>query len=233
MSLISSAPEMLGIGTQNGTDIEREKPLADRKQPLIDAADDPARGIDWLLSTVGPRTLMLLDPSGHHKPLGFYLDETTRDIAISFLRSHNNDRVKMNCYFHVNPTPPGFKTKAAEADIAAIEVVGQGDIDVKGGRTWEDCWAAVCALSQRPSFTIMTGGGFQIGYILTEPLPPTNENKAWAVAVNQKVRELTGGDPVQDISRIFRLPFTVNWPSESKQREGRVPTPSGLIGGAL
>jgi hypothetical protein len=201
--------------------------------PEVDAADDPARGLDWILDTLGPRTLTLLDPSEQHKPLFFYLDERTRDTAIAWVRSHNNARVEMNVYFHVNPTAPGFKTKADAADITSIEIVGQADLDAKAGRTFEDCWVSICALPLPPSFVIMTGGGFQIGYLLTEPLPPTSENKAWAVAVNQKVRELTGGDSVQDISRIFRLPFTVNWPNARKQAEGRVPTPSGLIGGPL
>src|SRR6202030_1154486 len=49
----------------------------------------------------------------------------TRDTAIAWVRSHNNARVEMNVYFHVNPTAPGFKTKADAADITSIEIVGQ------------------------------------------------------------------------------------------------------------
>jgi hypothetical protein len=138
----------------------------------------------------------------------------------------------MNTYFQLNPTAPDFRgKKAGEKDHVAIEIVGQADVDVKAGRTLEDCWAGICTLPIPPSFIIMTGGGFQIGYQLVEPLAPTAENRSWAVAVNRRLRDLTGGDAVQDISRIFRLPYTVNWPSEAKQREGRTPAPSGLVVG--
>ena len=76
---------------------------------------------------------------------------------------------------------------------------------------------------------IEAGGGFQIGYLLTEPLPPTAENKRWVVALNKRLQELTGGDSVQDTCRVFRLPYTMNWPNAGKIAVGRVPTPAGLV----
>src|SRR5262249_37557707 len=109
--------------------------------------------------------------------------------------------------------------------------VGQGDVDAKGGRALDACWTTIQALPLQPSFIVMTGGGFQFGYLLAEPLPPPPENKDWARAVNKELQRRTGGDAVSDISRVFRLPFTTNWPNESKRREGRLSTPAGLVVG--
>jgi hypothetical protein len=195
----------------------------------IDAVDDPERAVDWVLQTLRSRTLILLDPLNRRGPRGFYLSDDSRTLGVDWLHRNNRAGVEMNAYFQLNPTPPGFAKKASDDDITALEIVGQADIDAKGGRSMMDCRAAITALPLRPTFQIMTGGGFQIGYRLSEPLPRTPENTAWAVALSRRISELVAGDAVHDISRIFRLPYSMNWPSERKRRDGRVQTPAGLV----
>jgi hypothetical protein len=82
---------------------------------------------------------------------------------------------------------------------------------------------------QPPTMTIMTGGGFQPIWMFAASLPATAENLRRAEALGKRIAELTGGDPVQNVDRILRLPFTINRPDQKKRDAGRVTCPSGIV----
>lgn len=51
------------------------------------------------------------------------------------------------------------------------------------------------------------------------------EAKLW----NLKIEQSMGGDHCSDVSRIMRVPFTVNWPDPGKIRKGRTPFLSRVV----
>ena len=94
----------------------------------------------------------------------------------------------------------------------------------------EGCLDAIANLGLPPSLIIVSGGGYQPIWLLDAPLPAEGENVAQVEGVARRVAALTGGDAVQNADRILRVPFTMNYPNETKRRVGRVPRPSGVLG---
>ena len=81
-----------------------------------------------------------------------------------------------------------------------------------------------------PTFIIDTGGGLQAVWKLAEPVPAAPENIAWAEGANRWLVEAFGGDHLTtDISRLLRLPGTINHPDERKRSRGRVTAPTRLL----
>lgn len=133
------------------------------------------------------------------------------------------------------------KGKPTKADISHIRGVAV-DVDPTAEREAEpDGYAKererLLALADKwadhvlypPTAIVDTGNGIQMLWLFPEPLPNTDENRA---AVEAQARGLAlhfGGDAVQSIEHLFRLPFTVNMPSQKKRDKGRAPTLSRLL----
>ena len=132
----------------------------------------------------------------------------------------------LNVYYEVNPGAMGRRSKAG--DIAHLRAV-VGDADATDGRSVQDCFAAAAALPLLPTFTLATGGGVQVVYLLDEVEPITHENAAIHEAVGRAIRDLIEGDGVFDLPRIMRMPGFVNWPNAKKRAAGREPVKAKVL----
>src|SRR5206468_1403933 len=65
---------------------------------------------------------------------------------------------------------------------------------------------------------------------LIEPLPASPDNLARLEAVGNAIRVLTGGDAVENVDRLLRLPGTINYPKAPKRAAGRIPIMARLLG---
>jgi hypothetical protein len=140
-----------------------------------------------------------------------------------------------NVYFVVNQVKPGVNKKPAKDDIETIRAVW-ADIDwdrVKFKGRFPDGWRellntavpALRALEPQSTLIISTGGGFQPMWLI-EPLPNTPENRNRAEAVGKYLAERFGGDAVENIDRILRLPGSINHPKRSKREAGQLTRPA-------
>lgn len=140
-----------------------------------------------------------------------------------------------NVYFHVNRTRGPLTAKAKKEDIAAVEYL-HVDIDPRTGEDFEQERARILLRLTAdlpkgvpaPSMVIDSGGGFQAFWRLAEPLMVDGDTKKVeeAEGYNRALEVAFGADSCHDVSRIMRLPGTVNWPNKKKQAKGREPRDS-------
>jgi hypothetical protein len=183
-----------------------------------------ASALSWLLTWFGPTTVVAINPDSGSIS-GKWLGQTTLEEVTRWADEIN--RRGSNLYFCPNLPKPGLAKKPSDGEISEIRAI-YADIDAKDGRSMDEAREAIFKLPH-PTHVIMTGGGYQPIWILSEPLPTTVETIAWARARGKSIAAYAGGDAVDDISRILRLPFTVNYPNAKKCAAGRVECLSGLL----
>jgi len=74
-----------------------------------------------------------------------------------------------------------------------------------------------------------SGGGYQAWWQLAEPLPATSENVALVEGIGRTLQNRYGGDSIWDVSRIMRLPGTINVPGPEKAAQGRTPALASVL----
>ena len=152
-----------------------------------------------------------------------------------WLTRYNGDR---NIYWSVNPPIKEITKKAEREDIKEVAFL-HVDIDPRVGEDAEAEKVRILELfaGERPASlplptaVVFSGGGYQAFWKLTKPIP-INGDLALAEDAklyNLKIEQLLGGDNCHDISRIMRLPGTINVPDERKKRKGRVPELARLV----
>lgn len=145
-----------------------------------------------------------------------------------FIKEHNGRR---NLYYGVNPSRYPLRKKASKDDIYEVQYL-HVDIDARHGEPLEEELQRLKELVSRkppgnvppPTFTIMTGGGYQLLWKLKEPIAAD----ANAEAFNRALEQLYDADKCHDVCRIFRLPGTRNLPNAKKRARGRVATDAAL-----
>lgn len=135
-----------------------------------------------------------------------------------------------NLYFCVNePRPDAPHTKLRKEHIGAIHAV-YTDHDPKGGpaelhaerERLNKQARELSASAHKPSYILNSGGGMQYIWALDAPLTVTQETQDAAEAQGRGLAlKLGGGDAVQNIDRLMRLPNTWNLPDEKKRKKGR------------
>lgn len=159
-----------------------------------------------------------------------------------------------NLYFHVNDLSPGAKSKGKKADVTRIRGL-HVDVDARvpdgGWPTSEPTPERLADLSKhcaaerdrirrlvvdgvgwpaslpRPTAIVDSGGGYQCFWLFAEGEEVAPD---LAEALNTVIAGLLDGDrPTVDVSRVMRLPGTVNLPSKKKRWRGRVDTPTRLV----
>lgn len=143
-----------------------------------------------------------------------------------------------NLYFCPNePREDAPHGKLRKEHIGAIHAV-YTDHDPKGGpaelateRARLNAQAQDLAKSShKPSFLLNSGGGMQYVWMLAAPLPVTPENRDAAEAQGRGLAaKLGGGDAVQNIDRLLRLPNTWNLPDTKKRAKGRSKAPARVF----
>ena len=135
-----------------------------------------------------------------------------------------------NIYFTPNPVKRKITKKASVDDIAQIDFVFT-DIDPDTSNGYQEGRDQLLTRVDqelknnihKPTWIIDSGNGVNVLYKLTEPLMDKDKGKR----LNQGLVAMFNGDPsAVDVCRILRMPFTTNYPSESKLKKGYPKTPS-------
>ncbi len=159
--------------------------------------------------------------------------ETGHSDLAGFVGEHLGRR---NLYFSANePRADAPDAKLKKSDIGTIRAVF-ADLDAKDGdfvearaRRFEQHDQLRHVDVSAPSFVIDSGGGLQLFWLLPEGLPATPENIAHAESQGAGLAAALGGDAVQNIDRVMRLPGTINLPNAAKRARHRVPAPARLL----
>jgi hypothetical protein len=128
-----------------------------------------------------------------------------------------------NIYYHTNPVLAGFHgTKAKDTDIAErlhalldfdLKSFARDDgLDATRSRLDAAVEQAKEQIGVAPKAEIMSGGGVQLVFAAS----PELDKNDWG-----GVCAALGSDPVQDVSRLARLPLTFNVPNLKKRAAGR------------
>lgn len=195
----------------------------DADRVIIDVSD-PYKGITFICRCVGSTSLVAMHPDGG-PVAGYWADEGSLSGAQEWVTRKNE--AGYNIYFNVNRPCDGTAKKPAKSDITRIRGV-YADVDAKDGRSLEQALADVRKLAA-PSFLVMSGGGYQPVWLLDKSLPATPENVAWAEATGKRIADICGGDAVQNVDRILRVPGTINWPNARKRAAGRQPCRATVV----
>lgn len=170
---------------------------------------------------------------------------TTRDPAEveSFVEHHG--ALKRNLYYQVGVVRPDLGNRRARRENMAVATAVQVEVDppkeiasaeeleawqVEVGQKYIDpsYWDSL-GLPQ-PTLLLFSGSGYQLAWRLEQPVvlwrgQPLAQDPALVDAVESRNRALVErlrGDPAStDVSRLLRLPGTLNWPGESKRAKGR------------
>jgi putative DNA primase/helicase len=140
---------------------------------------------------------------------------------------------KSNLYFAVNRAGGALRKKPSKADIT--EVIGlHVDVDPRKGMPIEAerarILAALHAFEPAPTVIIDTGGGYSAFWKLREPIVVVADVVEQVELRNLYIsRKLDGDHQCREISRIMRLPGTINLPTATKLAAGRVPTVSSVV----
>lgn len=178
---------------------------------------DDAKGIAWLTS------------------LDLYEVETFIEVQASLNR---------NCYFQINLQRPDLGTnRASKADaVAGIAIHAEIDPPAEGTPeslaewqftqgsdfTSKEYW--VTKGLPFPSLVTFTGSGFLVAWKLAhpvmmwegEPLAQSPLQVEYIESRNRFLVEKLGADSAStDVSRLLRLPYSINIPNESKRAKGR------------
>jgi predicted P-loop ATPase len=141
-----------------------------------------------------------------------------------------------NLYFQLNETRADCATKPGKSDMVAV-LCRHADVDP------DDAYFSLVDERYRlarlaeylvktpkcaPTAVIDSGNGIQLIWAVEREVS-SPEVVARIEAENQEIAELLGGDATQNVDRLFRLPGTVNFPTEAKARRGRAPSRARLL----
>ena len=150
-----------------------------------------------------------------------YTSDSIEDIA-AFIADH--ERQHHNLYWSPNPTQAPSDKKPKKADIAAMHWVHL-DLDDPS----PEARARVQAYRLPPSMIVMSGGGFNVYWRLTEPIHANGNIDELEDANRRVILDLGADKGTQNLDRILRLPGTINYPSKTKLARGRVPVAATLV----
>ena len=189
----------------------------------VGAAEAALGAISPLFEPGDVTELRALNPAGGpvESRCGDVHNPEDRGKLADFVRGHNGHR---NLYFGVNPrneTLRGTSTQGGAEDVVARRTVFV-DMDRKDAPDVDPDWsrtrAELEALS--PVLIVETGNGFHAHFRIE---PQTGDALQTNGGPLGDAEARLGSDPVSDLPRIARLPWTVNLPTNSKRRRGAVP----------
>ena len=201
--------------------------------PDIDASIDFLKKVypegPWLLLAI-PQNRQGKLVSGYFKPA---TEAPCRVWLAAYAHTHN-------IYWSVNEPLFEEAKKAGNKDIKAVHYF-HVDVDPRAGEDLQSERARILADLQTPkkgvpglpSFVIDSGGGYQAFWKLDQPIP-INGDEALAEDAklyNLQLEHVYGGDNCHDISRVMRLPGTINVPDATKLKKGRKAALAKLVEG--
>ena len=149
----------------------------------------------------------------------------------------DEQRSGANLYYHVNVLnrSPRHGGKASKTEVHSVRGA-HVEIDLKDsapGLNWRDdnevAGATAMVLEQlkdfpiAPTFVVLSGGGVQAGWRFDVPVELNGGQTTTRIeTLNLSLALHFGGDKgVRDVSRILRVPGTINFPNEKKRKLGR------------
>lgn len=145
-------------------------------------------------------------------------------------------KMPANLYLSVaEPTGP-MDRKMERTDVRAVHWL-HVDVDPRAGEDLGAERTRILALLRNPpglpapSVIVSTGGGFAAYWALSQPIVTDGDlAKAEDAALyNLGIERAVGGDSCHDVSRIMRLPGTINLPDARKVKKGRVPALAHVV----
>jgi hypothetical protein len=144
-------------------------------------------------------------------------------------------------YNDVSPALSKEHPKANEKEVTTLYAF-HVDADVDKSVTDPDAFAVAKAellrkvrtMNRPPTTIIDSGNGFGLFWMLDKPAKVGPMNRELLKGVNVALREeviALGGDAdaCQNLDRVMRVPFTINYPNAAKLKRGRVTVPTGLV----
>lgn len=176
----------------------------------VDAAREMLEWLDQI-------HLVALHRSGSSAMMRAKFFGTDVEAALNWAIEQN--REQKGVYWTINKISEGFVGKPSENDIKSCRFV-HCDIDPPKGSEHDFSVAAILetleTLRCPPSFVIYSGAGIQALWRIEE-----SENKAAIKKINLQIRHMFSADACQDVSRLFRLAGTCNFPNAAKEARGR------------
>jgi hypothetical protein len=161
----------------------------------------------------------------------FRLNAVGEKRACAFVLEHGP---QANLYYAINEVREDLgDVRASKADVTHIRMVGADlDADARLRQTPEVMAAEYKRLDRIRrdaeidddefcSFAVRTGGGIQLGWKLRAKLLGAEWRDAAEDQGRGVLRRLGAEESTADITRLFRLPGTLNFPNASKRKRGR------------
>jgi len=181
----------------------------------------------WVLTAI---------PPDHKRIETATFSEEDEKGALAWLNEHKNE----NIYFSVAEPMGPLDKKAERTDLKAVHWLHL-DLDPRAGEDLTEERERILATLKnppkgipKPTVIVFSGGGYQGFWRLSEPIPIEGSLDAAEEAkrYNMQLELLLGGDQCHDVSRIMRLPGTVNRPNKRKREKGRVEELAKMIKGS-
>ncbi|MCC6230041.1 MAG: hypothetical protein IT432_12555 [Phycisphaerales bacterium] len=145
-------------------------------------------------------------------------------------------KMPANLYFSVaEPTGP-MDQKMERTDVRAVHFL-HVDVDPRAGEDLEAERVRILAALRNPpglpapTGIVFSGGGYQAYWALSEPIVTDGDlaRAEDAALYNLGIERAVGGDSCHDVSRIMRLPGSINLPDAKKAKKGRVPALAQVV----
>lgn len=147
------------------------------------------------------------------------------------------NRSGADAYYHGNRVRGRMAKKPSREDFTHVSHL-HVDIDPRAGEVLADEQERIRVLLlgdsprglPQPTWVIFSGGGYQALWRLREPIPLADLAAGEDAALfNLEIANKLDGDRCHSIDHLLRLPGTVNWPDEKKQRRGQRPTVACVV----
>ena len=200
---------------------------------MPDPIPDTAAAVAWLkaLAPTGPWLVVAINPNPEpgtrNAEIAAFSPDTEPNL-VAWLDRHQGHR---NLYYTSNVLvhePFRSTNKAAVRWLRLLHV----DVDLHGPADDPDEAAALIqrlrSLDPPPTAIVWTGGGVQAIWKFATLLAAP-DHVARVEALNTSIWRALDGDPCHDVSRLLRLPGTVNVPTPQKLARGRVPVLAKVV----
>ena len=179
----------------------------------------------------GSWVLCAIDPIVKGKIETRTFRENSLAEMVKWLDSHQGIS---NLYFTVNTIAHDMNIKPKKTDIAAGTHLFV-DCDPRVGEDPAEAKVRILKTLQNfsltPTLIIDSGNGYQAYWKLTKSvmLDGTEAAAEDYEAYNRQLEFLFDGDHCHNADRLMRLPGTINMPTETKKRKGRVPVLASVL----
>lgn len=165
----------------------------------------------FLLVTMGDK---LSDSKGEvshaYYPLKILLDESgdNNRLIEELVSTINENNGKKHVYFAVCPRSYEDQKEAAVSYIPAF----WADMDARdSGMTEDECLSNIKNFPLKPSVVVSSGHGYHVYWVLKSPAYINSEqDKVLFRRISRAITDKISGDRTHDLSRLLRLPGTMN-----------------------